>query len=301
MSGDTLRASLVLRAPRIAGDEEAQSDRKTLRDRTVSLDFVPLPAWIKSLDRRFVCVNRIGSQMLGAPQEELIHRDVEDFYPTPTVALDHLQDLRAINERRAVHQVDWVHGNGYWCQRTKLPVVRGDGDHGDAYGVVGVARIVRSVDDLLASILAIPLGRKHLQLSGSSAPDVMHMLGIPQSTPVPSWLQRLRRAVPEPSWVSNRIESLADAAGHNVDYFSRLFTRHFGLSPVLHRRRLQLSRAVDLLLTTRCTLSEIAAECAFSDQSHLTHAFGRVLGETPALFRSKLRDLPRNSVIVPST
>ena len=73
--------------------------------------------------------------------------------------------------------------------------------------------------------------------------------------------------------------------GLSVSQFARGFKQSTGCPPhrwVLQRR---IERAQDLLLTSDKTLPEIASACGFGDQSHLTAAFGQVVGTAPGLWR----------------
>ncbi|WP_334407696.1 helix-turn-helix domain-containing protein [Bradyrhizobium sp. AZCC 2289] len=50
-----------------------------------------------------------------------------------------------------------------------------------------------------------------------------------------------------------------------------------------------MERARDLRLNSDKTLVEIAKACGFSGQSHLTRAFGQIVGTSPGLWRRARR------------
>lgn len=85
--------------------------------------------------------------------------------------------------------------------------------------------------------------------------------------------------------------SLADLAalvGLSVFHFSRRFRADLGKPPyayVLHRR---LDHAMRQLSRQDLPLKTIAAECGFSDQSHMTRLFKRTLNLTPREYRRQL-------------
>ncbi len=49
-------------------------------------------------------------------------------------------------------------------------------------------------------------------------------------------------------------------------------------------------RSAAMLYDERMTVAEIASNCGFTDQSHYTKTFRRILGITPGLWRRKMRD-----------
>lgn len=57
------------------------------------------------------------------------------------------------------------------------------------------------------------------------------------------------------------------------------------MSPQGYVRRRRIERAGQLMLSTDATLCQIAIECGFSDQSHLTRRFVAALGERPRDWR----------------
>ena len=81
------------------------------------------------------------------------------------------------------------------------------------------------------------------------------------------------------------IARLASDCGLSTSQFARAFRQSTGCPP--HRWLLQrrIKRAQDLLLTSDKTLAEIASACGFSNQSHLTRAFGQTVGTSPGLWR----------------
>jgi AraC-like DNA-binding protein len=85
------------------------------------------------------------------------------------------------------------------------------------------------------------------------------------------------------------LKEVAQECGLSVGYFSHAFRRTLGVSP--HRwlieQRVVLSK--EKLRDDRLTLSEVAMECGFSDQSHLTRAFRQTVGVSPGVWRRALK------------
>jgi AraC family transcriptional regulator len=81
------------------------------------------------------------------------------------------------------------------------------------------------------------------------------------------------------------LPELAALCGLSRSYFVRAFKNTTGMPP--HRWLLvqRLQRAQHLLAETGMTVSEVALECGFADQSHLTRVFSRAIGTSPAAWR----------------
>ena len=96
---------------------------------------------------------------------------------------------------------------------------------------------------------------------------------------------RIREYVDE--HVGDRLELpiLAEVAGYGVHHFCRLFRETFGQSPHDYVRERRLEAARKLLATADCGIGEVAAECGFADQSHLTRCFKSMYGAPPARWR----------------
>lgn len=67
-------------------------------------------------------------------------------------------------------------------------------------------------------------------------------------------------------------------------HFARLFKQSTGFSPHEYLTRCRVDRARQLLMRGPCSITDVAIEVGFCDQSHLTRHFRRRLGLTPAAF-----------------
>ncbi|QGZ63666.1 AraC family transcriptional regulator [Paraburkholderia acidisoli] len=83
-----------------------------------------------------------------------------------------------------------------------------------------------------------------------------------------------------------RIADLAAHCGFGMRRFHQLFIDAFGETPHRYLQRLRLDTALTLLADPRASLSEIALEVGFGDQSAFTHAFTRRFGLAPGQWRA---------------
>jgi AraC-like DNA-binding protein len=81
------------------------------------------------------------------------------------------------------------------------------------------------------------------------------------------------------------LANLAAACGLSRDHFARAFRRSTGLPPHAWLNKARVDRAMMLLRQRFHSLSEIALECGFVDQSHFTRVFLRRVGVTPGAWR----------------
>jgi AraC family transcriptional regulator len=99
-------------------------------------------------------------------------------------------------------------------------------------------------------------------------------------------LANIKRGVP--------LKEVARECGLSVGYFSHAFRRTLGVAPHkwLTEQRVELSK--EKLRDDGLSLSDVAAECGFSDQSHLTRIFRQAVGVSPGAWRRALN----NSIVV---
>ena len=92
-----------------------------------------------------------------------------------------------------------------------------------------------------------------------------------------------------------QIKDLAAMSRLSPSYFARAFRRSFGVPPYVWILRLRLERAREIMLTTDRPLCEIALFCGFSDQSHMTRLFHRLVGQSPGAWRRGLGGSAKDS------
>lgn len=86
-----------------------------------------------------------------------------------------------------------------------------------------------------------------------------------------------------------RLAELAEVAGMSQFRLARAFRRTTGMSPHQYLIHLRIRRAGDLMASRELSLGQVAAMVGFTDQSHMTNVFRRVLGITPARYRKTLQ------------
>ncbi len=82
------------------------------------------------------------------------------------------------------------------------------------------------------------------------------------------------------------LADLADAAGINTNYLSRLFKKEVGMPIGEYISRKKIETARNMLEYSEYTPLEIANILAFSSQSYFVNVFKRYTGETPGKYRN---------------
>ena len=107
-----------------------------------------------------------------------------------------------------------------------------------------------------------------------------------------------QRFVHNPQWVSSLFELLNDCWNENPSLgqlsatlgispvsISKHFPRYFGCTYGEYMRRLKISRSLGLLARPAHSLTEVALECGFADQSHFIRTFKEQTRFLPKDFR----------------
>ncbi len=87
------------------------------------------------------------------------------------------------------------------------------------------------------------------------------------------------------------LNEIAIAVGLSPYHFARAFRSTTGFSPYQYVLHCRIERAQQLLQDQERSISEIALEAGFGDQSHMTTVFRRVLQTTPNQYRTAKLDL----------
>lgn len=86
------------------------------------------------------------------------------------------------------------------------------------------------------------------------------------------------------------IAEIAGALSVSHGHVSRAFRDQFGLGPAAALEMVRLCCAAVSLQRTSLSLAEIAAECGFSDEYHMSRRFSRLYGTAPGSYRRRHRD-----------
>jgi AraC family transcriptional regulator len=115
----------------------------------------------------------------------------------------------------------------------------------------------------------------------------------PMSRPVRGglapWQERRAKEILRANLHGVPLKEVARECGLSVGYFSHAFRRTLGVAPHkwLIEQRIVLSK--EKLRDDGLSLSDVATECGFSDQSHLTRAFRQTVGVSPGAWRRALQ------------
>jgi AraC family transcriptional regulator len=110
----------------------------------------------------------------------------------------------------------------------------------------------------------------------------------------PKWLLRVVEKLNEEFAENLSADELALEANVHPVYLASVFRRFYRQSIGEYVQKLRVAHASKLLLDKEIPLCEIAYAAGFSDQSHLTRIFKRVVGTTPGAFRNSI-DFSRDS------
>lgn len=81
------------------------------------------------------------------------------------------------------------------------------------------------------------------------------------------------------------LSALAEKCFYNPSYFSRAFKKKFGVSLVEYIGKERAKAAAELLLSTQCSMEEIAYRCGFGDKTGFYRVFEKQYGCTPSKYR----------------
>lgn len=85
------------------------------------------------------------------------------------------------------------------------------------------------------------------------------------------------------------LEDIGRATNRSASHVSRIFSSELGMPPHQYLMRLRVEKAKKLLAKTSMSIAEIAYDCGFSHQEHLSRLFRRFTDSTPASYRREMR------------
>jgi AraC family transcriptional regulator len=109
--------------------------------------------------------------------------------------------------------------------------------------------------------------------------------GVTSNPLTPKILARLRDYVFAHLTERILVADLAREAALSPHYFAHAFSEHTGQSPHQFVLGLRLDHAAQLLRGSNLNLIDVAHDCGFADQQHLSNAMRRHIGTTPSRYR----------------
>ena len=83
------------------------------------------------------------------------------------------------------------------------------------------------------------------------------------------------------------ILNLASLTSMSESHFSRSFKQLVGIAPYQYLMQQRVERAKQLLKQQAISISDIALDCGFANQTHLTKVFRQMTGVTPKAYQKQ--------------
>jgi AraC family transcriptional regulator len=125
-----------------------------------------------------------------------------------------------------------------------------------------------------------------------SVPAVQATDATSRSGLAPWQITKVKAYVEENLGAPIRVGTLAGCCRLSVSYFSVAFKRSLGETVQSYLGRRRVERAQELILMTDESLSQIALNCGFCDQAHLSRMFRRLIGVAPNRWRRERLEMP---------
>lgn len=233
------------------------------------LDALPdVLAWVKDRQGRYQWVNRAflvqysldhhdGNERVSV--ESILGKTDYDLSPAFLADQFRLDDEQVLAGHRIVNRLERLgesRGTTVWNVTDKVPVV---GARGAIVGTAGVTRAAGPASSLDAA-------------APGFGPALAHMRAHFHHE------------------ITNR--QLAAISHMSLRAFERRFRAAFQLTPQRFLRKLRLRLASRALVYTDDSLSDIALNCGFADQSHFSREFRRQFERTPREYRAHYRRAP---------
>ncbi len=85
------------------------------------------------------------------------------------------------------------------------------------------------------------------------------------------------------------LDAVARDAGLSRPHFFKLFRENTGVTPALYANTMRIERALDRLVSSPNSITDIGYELGFTSQSHFTHFFSSHVGIAPTQYRTIAR------------
>lgn len=218
--------------------------------------------FIKDTNLRFVsCNQRLAEKINASSPADILGKTDHDLFPTAQADTYAKDDRQILDTGNPLHnKVELVpRGKGFvdWSTTTKIPLRNPAGE------IVAIAGTTRPFATGLAAI----------EIDSQLGDSLSHMR------------QNFAHSLP--------IAELAKLAHLSISAFERKFKKHLHMTPRQYIRHLRVHDACYQLSHKNTPLAEISNSCGFTDQSHFSREFSRIMNETPLHYRKRHRARPQ--------
>lgn len=234
---------------------ESLNFRSSLEDFLKYFDYYPdTRCFVKNLNSKYVYVNQAYADMLGCIPEEMVGKGDYDFYDKNMAELYLEEDRKVLAGEKFVNQ-RWMvpdkNGVISWCISHKQPLTD---KAGNIKGIFCTFRDLR-----MAGFEAKPF------FDLSEVVEYMH------------------------AHYSENISSddIAKVVGLSVSQLNRKFKSTMNSSPINYLLKVRIEKAIERLLKTDETITEIAFACGFNNQTYFNRQFKKINGLSPRDYRKK--------------
>jgi AraC family transcriptional regulator len=147
------------------------------------------------------------------------------------------------------------------------------------------------LQETVLGILSVKKGTRESRRPFTNRPFCHRALLKKVTTGQPLSLTRAIRYVDDNLNKEITLDGLAQEASLSKYHFSRLFRKHFGISPMQFVISQKITKAKELLKRKDSTISTVAAEIGFNDLSSFSEQFKKFAGRTPTKFREQLSEV----------
>jgi PAS domain S-box-containing protein len=212
--------------------------------------------FVKDAAGRYAAANKVLAERTGFQHKELlIGLTAEEVFPGALGRRISEQDRSILKSARSLKGELELHiypdGREGWCLTWKEPLFDRDRR---ILGLVGLSRDLRSTGLASAETAALSGALRYAQTQGGMA---------------------------------SRVSDLAKRAKLSVFQFDQRIRTMFGLSAGQYLTRLRIERASERLRQSADSISEIALDCGYADQTAFTRQFRNTTGVSPGAYRRK--------------
>ncbi|WP_166822280.1 AraC family transcriptional regulator [Thalassoroseus pseudoceratinae] len=210
--------------------------------------------FIKDACGRYIVVNQTVVDRCGfRSKDDLIGRTASQVFRAPLGESYETQDRVVLQSGRPLTMQLELHiypaRDVGWCLTNKMPLRRKDGD---IAGLVGISQDLRLPDSSIDEYKGIATAIRYAENNLASPPSV---------------------------------QDLAEVAGMSRYQLDRRIRRVFGLTAGQWLMKLRIDHAQQSLQETDISISQIALEAGYTDQSAFTRQFRQATGLSPREFR----------------